>query len=60
MKATAQGLLQVGYWEQIGEERQRAAPVSLWRKLAAGLVIAAGTILVYGVVFLGLWKFFFA
>lgn len=50
----------MGHWEQIGAERHRAVPVSLWRKLAAGLLVAAGTVLAYGLVFLELWKFFSA
>ncbi|WP_291000622.1 hypothetical protein [Hyphomicrobium sp.] len=48
----------MGHWEQIGAERHRAAPVSSWRKLAAGLLIASGTVLAYGLVFLQLWKLF--
>ncbi len=55
-----EGLRLVGHWEQIGAERHRAVPVSLWRKLAAGLLVAAGTVLAYGLVFLELWKFFSA
>lgn len=48
----------MGHWEQIGVERLKALPVPLWRKLAAGLIIAAGTLLIYGLLVLQLWRFF--
>ncbi len=48
----------MGHWEQIAEERLRAPPVPKWRKLAAGLIIAAGTAAAYGLILLHLWKLF--
>jgi len=48
----------MGHWEQIAADGLRAPPVRRWRKLAAGLVIAAGTTLAYGIIILQLWKFY--
>jgi hypothetical protein len=45
----------MGHWEQIAAERLRAPPVPLWRKLGAGLLIAAGVVVIYGLILLKLW-----
>lgn len=45
----------MGHWEQIAAERLRAPPVPLWRTLGAGLLIAAGVAVIYGLVILKLW-----
>lgn len=45
----------MGHWEQIAAERLRAPPVSLRHQIGAGLLIAAGVAVIYGLIVLKLW-----